>query len=398
MPTGLDALTVQVCGGVDDIDAADWRAVTQGRGFYSSPRWLALIEADSRYDVWYLVVRDADTVLAVLPVYLDAGVVQAGVDAFYDPATVFGSVLPEPGRWRPALLAGGRAGYETELLLRPGLSAPVRRHVLAALTTRLAKLGAAWGVDGIALMYLSAEDAAELAPVTGARPMLTTVSAGIPLDGCATFDDYLARLSAHRRRRVRSEIRDFSSGGFTVRHTRLSESVDRIAGLLAEHHGRYGLADTPALLGGHFAQHAEHLDDLSHVLLCSDGATTVGALLIYEWDHIWYARAVGFADGLRGQSSAFFNLVYYLPIRAAIECGARGYEVGPSTIGAKVKRGAMLSPKWSLLIGPDDVADTWNDRELARWSEELRTIGHPDVTAEWRSVLGRHDNDPETTA
>jgi predicted N-acyltransferase len=249
-------------------------------------------------------------------------------------------------------------------------------------------------VDATALMYLSAEDAAELAPVTGARPMLTTVSAGIPLDGCDTFDDYLAGLSAHRRRRIRSEVRDFASGGFTVRHVRLSEAVDRIAGLLAEHHGRYGLADTPTMLGAHFAQHAEHLDDLSHVLLCSDGATTVGALLIYEWDHVWYARAVGFADGLRGQSSAFFNLVYYLPIRAAIERGIRGYEVGPSTIGAKVKRGAVLTPKWSLLIGAgDSIADTWNDVELARWSEELRTIGHADVTAEWRASLSHHPAD-----
>jgi predicted N-acyltransferase len=397
MPTGLDALTVQVRSAADDIDAADWRAVTAGRGFYSSPRWLAFLEADSRYDVWYLVVRDADAVLAVLPVYLDAGVVHAGVDAFYDPATVFNSALRDPSRWRPALLAGGRAGYETELLLLPGLPPAARQQVLSALVARLAKLAAAWGVDATALMYLSSDTAVELTSVTGASPLLTTVSAGIPLDGCDTFDDYLNGLSAHRRRRIRSEIRDFSSGGFTVRHTRLSESVDRIAPLLAEHHGRYGHADTPDMLGAHFTQQAEHLDDLSHVLLCSDGATTVGALLIYEWDRVWYARAVGFADGVRGQSSAFFNLVYYLPIRAAIERGARGYEVGPSTIGAKVKRGAVLAPRWSLLIGPDDVADGWNDRELTRWSEELRTIGHPDVTPGWRAALGHRAAEGDLT-
>ena len=401
MPTGLDAptvpeaLTVQVCGGAADIDAADWQAVTAGRGFYSSPRWLALIEADSRYDVWYLVVRNGIEVLAVLPVYLDAGVVQAGVDAFYDPGTVFGTALRAPDRWRPALLAGGRAGYDTDLLLRPGLPTPLRRQVLAALTGRLSKLARAWGVDVTALMYLSGEDAAELAPVTGAPPLLTTVGAGIPLDGCTTFDDYLAGLSGHRRRRVGSEIREFEKGPFTVRHVRLSDAVDRIAALLAEHHGRYGIADTPAMLGGHFAQHAEHLDDLSHVLLCEDTGITVGALLIYEWDQVWYARAVGFADGLRGQASAFFNLVYYLPIRAAIERGIRGYEVGPSTIGAKVKRGAVLTPRWSLLIGGDPaladeawtMADGWNDTQLSRWSEDLRAMGHPEVTDEWRANL-----------
>jgi hypothetical protein len=385
-------LTVHVLGAVDEITEADWRAVTRGRGFYSSPRWLRLVEDDPWHDVWYLAVRDEARLLGVLPVYLATGPRQAAVDAFYDPAAVFvePSGAGDPARWRPALVAGGRAGYETELLLRPGLPAATRREVLAAIVARLRRLAKVWGVDATAFMYLTPDAARELGPVLGARPLLATASASVPLAGCDTFDDYLGRLGGHRRRRVRHEIQEFARGGLTIREARLSDTVGVLAPLLAEHHGRYGLAEDGAMLAAHLGRHAEHLDDLARVLLCQDGGRTVGALLAYEWEDGWYARAVGLADGLRG---AYFNLVYYEPIRLAVQRGAARYAVGPSTIGAKVKRGAVLEPRWSLLDGTDRVAADisrlsagWNDQQLKEWDEQLRQIGHEAGTETWSAT------------
>jgi hypothetical protein len=382
-------LTVQVIGAVDEIGDADWRAVTQGRGFYSSPRWLRFVEDDPWHDVWYLAVRDDVHLLGVLPVYLASGPDQAAIDAFYDPGAVFvePAGLGDPARWRPALVAGGRAGYETELLLRPGLSASTRRDVLAAMVSRLRRLGKAWGAAATAFMYLTPDAARELAPVLGAQPLLATASSAIPLAGCATFDDYLDRLGGHRRRRVRHEILEFERSGLTIREARLSDTVGVLAPLLTEHHGRYGLTDSREMLAAHLGKHAEHLDDLAHVLLCQDGGTTVGALLAYEWEDGWYARAVGLADGLRG---AYFNLVYYAPIRMAVERGAGRYVVGPSTIGAKVKRGAVLEPRWSLLDGTGHLADdleqlsvSWNDQQRKEWDERLHQIGHEVSTETW---------------
>ena len=311
------------------------------------------------------------------------------MDTFYDPGAVFvePSGAGDPARWRPALVAGGRAGYETELLLRPDLDAGTRREVLAALVARLRKLAKVWGVDATAFMYLTPDAARELAPVLGAQPLLTTASSAVPLAGCTTFDDYLNRLGGHRRRRVRHEIVDFDRSGLTIREARLSDSVGLLASLLTEHHGRYGLTDSHEMLAAHLGKHAEHLDDLARVLLCQDGDRTVGALLAYEWEDGWYARAVGLADGLRG---AYFNLVYYAPIRMAVERGAGRYVVGPSTIGAKVKRGAVLEPRFSLLDGTDRVvADIgrlsagWNEQQRKEWDERLRQIGHEAGTETW---------------
>lgn len=402
-----DELTVQVLGGVEEIGAQDWGTVTAGRGFYSSARWLRFVEDDPWYDVWYLVARRDHEALGVLPVYLSSGPMRAGVDGFYDPASVFieASGVGDPTGWRPALLAGGRTGYETELLLRPGLPAPTRHRVLAQMLARLDHLACAWGVQATAFMYLTPPAVTELAAVVATPPLLADLTAVIPLDGCDSFDDYLGRLTGHRRRRVRHEVLEFRRSGRVIRRRRLSDAVGILAPLVAAHHRRYGHADTTAMLTTHFSKHALHLDDVGHVLVCEEAGTAVGALLVYEWDDAWYARAVGIADGLRGESAALFNLVYYEPIRLAIERGRTRYLVGPSTIGAKVKRGAILEPRWSLLTGgPCQAADVralaaeWNDRQLARWEAQLREIGHAAPLAAWRAAAGTFAGTPRQSA
>ena len=378
MQTPLD---VQVLGAVQDLGDDDWQAVTAGRGFYSSPRWLAFLEDDPWHDVWYVAVREGPALLGVLPVYLRSGPGQAGADAFYDPATVLFEPAGVAGAeaWRPALLAGGRVGYETELLLRPGLTPGRRAEVLAAMTDRVARLGSAWGVDGTAFMYLTPAAAAELSPVLDAQPLLADVSAAVRLDGCDTFDDYLGLLSGHRRRRIRHEMREFRRDGLSIRPGGLADNVDVLARLMAEHHGRYGLADDEKMLRVHLAAHAAHLGDLARVLLCCDGRTVVGGLLAYEWDGTWYARAVGLADGLRG---AYFELVYYEPIRLAVERGGTRYVVGPGTLDAKLNRGASLEVRWSLLTGSPRVAPAlrtltgvWNERQIPHWRQRLGQLG-----------------------
>jgi predicted N-acyltransferase len=234
-------------------------------------------------------------------------------------------------------------------------------------------------VDGTAFMYLTPAAAAELSPVLDAQPLLADVSAAVRLDGCDTFDDYLGLLSGHRRRRIRHEMREFRRDGLSIRPGGLADNVDVLARLMAEHHGRYGLADDEKMLRVHLAAHAAHLGDLARVLLCCDGRTVVGGLLAYEWDGTWYARAVGLADGLRG---AYFELVYYEPIRLAVERGGTRYVVGPGTLDAKLNRGASLEVRWSLLTGSPRVAPAlrtltavWNDRQIPHWRQRLGQLG-----------------------
>jgi predicted N-acyltransferase len=394
--TTPDDIDVQVVDGADEIADDEWDRVGAGCGLYTSRPWLRSLEDDPWHDVWYLTARSGGELLGLLPLYLSSGLASAGSDAYYDPSAVLaGAPLGDPARWSPALLAGSRTGYEGGMLLWPGLTAARRAAVLGALADRLRRLAEAWQVRLSAFMHLTPAAAAELAPVLGTRPLLTEATAVMCLAGVDSFEGFVAALPKRRRARVRAEVREFGGSDLRIRETRLSGAVDVVARLLAAHHHRYGHHDTPQMLGVHFRQQAAHLDEQSRVLLCERDGEALGALLVYEWGDSWYVRAVAADESLRGHPSAFFNLLYYVPLRMAFERGVRRYVIGPSTLAAKVWRGARVEPRWSLLVGADgleaDVArlgDGWNDARLGRWAAELGEIGAEVDVAAWRDDVG----------
>jgi predicted N-acyltransferase len=238
-------------------------------------------------------------------------------------------------------------------------------------------------------MYLTSAAARELRPAFAAgEPLITDVDAVFDLTGIRSFDDFTSPMAKKRRYRIARELRDFEDSSFRLREGRLSEWSEVAGRLLSEHHRRFGHEDTPEMLVDHFGRQAAHLDELSHVLVCEQAGVPVGFVLSYEWDGAWYVRAAGAADGLRGASAAFFNLVYYAPIRAALERGIRRYDVGPSSLQAKLLRGAQLEPRWSLVGGyPDlDRGARWNDAQLLRWDAELAGM-HVPSAGSWRREL-----------
>jgi len=387
MPTASDP-EIAVLDSIDQIGDSKWSALAAGRGFYSSAPWHRFLEGEPSHDVWYVVARTDGLLVGIMPVYLHAGGPAGGVDRFYDPRAVFGA--QEPERTSATMLLGGRVGYETELLLRPGLDPTARARVVGSLVDRCRKLAGAWAHGEIASMYLTPGSAAELAPAFAAEPLLTDVNAAIPLDGLASFEGFLQRLSAHRRRRVAREIRDFAASPYRLRTGRLSECHEIAGGLLAQLHRRHGHADTPEMLVAYLGRQAGHLDALSHVIVCERAGTPIGFLLVYEWEGVWYARAAGLADGLRGASAVLFNVVYYTAIREALERGIRNYSVGPRSLRTKLLRGAELQPCWSLVdvdgLTPVTAA-SWNEAQLARWDAELAGL-HPPVASSWRHAAG----------
>lgn len=377
-------MQISVANGIEEFSAEEWSAVA-GSTFYAGRPWHDFLEADPSYDVWYVAARDDGVLLGVLPIHLHAGGPGGGVDHFYDPRRLFGD---GPSSAAPSLLLGGRAGYETALTLRSGLTPAQRRDVLGALVARAREIARVWGADGVAGLYLTSTATRELAVVFDGDPLLTDVSAAIPLHGLATVDDFLATLSAHRRRRVAREMRDFAGSELRVRSGRLSDWLEPAAALLAQLHRRYGHADTPELLRFHLAAQAEHLDDYSRVLVCERAGAPVAFVLIYEWERVWYARAAGVADGMRGASSVLFNVVYYQAIAQALQRGIARYELGPSSLQTKLLRGARPQPRWSLIELGDPRPRPAAAQRLREWDAELARAGHPPAAWRWWRELG----------
>jgi hypothetical protein len=382
-------MVISVAGSVREFDVWEWSSVARGRGLYASRPWHSFLEADPSYDAWYITARrPSGSLLGVLPVHLHAGGPRGGVDSYYDPVRLFDAERVASGdATTSTLLLGGRAGYSTQMLLDPRLPDEQRAETVAALVTRARQVGAAFCANGLAALYLTPDSARDLASGFGGQPILTDVAASIPLDGLRTFDDYLATLSGHRRRRVAHEVRQFAASGLRVRTGRLSEWCEPAADLLAQSHGRYGHADNPRMLRLHFEQQAEHLDDLSRVVVCERDGEPVAFVLIYEWEETWYARAAGVANGWRGAASVFFNAVYYAGIERAVERGMSRYDVGPSSLKTKLLRGAVLEPRWSLLEVEGLPACGTDKRTLAEWRSTLATVGHAPVVDHWREEL-----------
>jgi predicted N-acyltransferase len=101
--------------------------------------------------------------------------------------------------------------------------------------------------------------------------------------------------------------------------------------------------------------------------------------LFFEWEEVLYARSFGIDyDHTENSSCAYFNLLFYEPIKYAVEHDLIGIHFGPAT-PAKAARGAQIRPLWSLIIGadPDSLPDggrvvAWNQRQLAAWQKVYR--------------------------
>ncbi len=173
-----------------------------------------------------------------------------------------------------------------------------------------------------------------------------------------SFDDYLAGLSGRRRGQVRHEMRCFAKAGGTIDHASGADVAEqlplvaRMENALQRAHG-YAVGDDPYLvlnrtLAGLFGPSLHLLRASLH------GEPVATVTLLHVGDDL-VVRAFGGVDSPRARAAvAYFNLVYYAPIRLALRLGARRVWFGPSALEAKRGRGLALVPLAGA-VGPGDA-------------------------------------------
>lgn len=333
-------MITSVVDSLHDLPAAQWEHLARPAGLYLSHRWLVGEEQDPTATSAYALVRDRrGTLLAAAPLHL----VRDEPNDRYRPGTVL------PPHLRPRVVAGARRGYHNTPLTRPGL-APADRHACLTLLRDTARRFAADHGTTHWWPYLTARAAAGLAPLYPGRPLHLEDDAVIPLPG-TDFDDYVASLPARRRTQVRRERREFAAA-LPVRRHLLADCHEEAGALLAGHqqghgHDRDGVAAMTALL----SRQAAAMGTEARVVAAHDGDRMIAFCLYYHYGATTWIRAVAH-DREHPAPHLYFNLMYYLPIEDAYAHGTTALHAGMTTIEAKRRRGARVSPLYALADEP----------------------------------------------
>lgn len=388
---GADGYEVTRHPSIQDLPAAAWDALTGGN-FYLSHRWLSIVEHDSQPPPVYLAAWSSGGALAGgLPVYrLD----QPPGNHLSDPAFVISDHAGADG-WYPALLAGTRIGYASSILADPGMPADGQAGICQALLDALACYAADGGFASTSLLYLPGPGTAQLAEVPGWPLVFSSAEAVLPVTW-SSFEEYLASLSRHRRANVRSDLRHFSQSRLRTRLVPLGEVAADAAPLAVNVQHKYGHQSSPVRQVRFFGDCAGHLGDDALVFGCFDGGRLIGFGLAFRWRDTLYIRSAGFDYDALPRSGEHFMVMYYEPIRYAIEQGLALVHFGTESFAAKVQRGCSLRPLWSAARRSHQFTgdDLRHFREISRarlhgWDEGFGdALGYLPSQA-WRFVAER---------
>lgn len=141
------------------------------------------------------------------------------------------------------------------------------------------------------------------------------------------FDDFLAKLSAKKRKNIRQERRKVVDSGVVIRQLNGHTATEQDWTIFADFYNRtfeekWG---TPTLNYGFFVEVAKKLPDQVLLVLADLGTETIAGSLMFRSDTHLYGRHWGAKDYV---DSLHFEACYYQGIEYAIAHGLQTFEPG----------------------------------------------------------------------
>lgn len=383
------SLRVRAVERVEEVAAHHWQRLARGKTVYASQPWHRFCEELRPLVQWCLIAeREDGEVLGILPVAVEP---TGRPSNSYDPAHLFGpAVGGEAAPWYPGLVAGARSGFVNELLLGEDASFGGERDVLVAFASAVQELAVEVGATRGWFPYTPRADGAKLCDALGviAAPVFTGGEAILELPKGTTFESYLTSLPSRTRRNARLEIARFRESGASVSWHRLSEVAEEAAPLLHDVNVRHGLHGTIQATRTRIEAQARLLDELSVVFCCRRGGAAVACVAFYVFGRAMFARFYG-CDSAAVDDFEYFNLLFYEPIRYAVENGLQAIHLGLASY-PKLIRGAELRPLWSVVVGEalnHERIETWNTARLRAFLDEHGRLVHGGVDADaWAPI------------
>lgn len=372
-------LTTQSIDHIAEVPAAEWNALADHDHFYQSHEWLSLIERDNTAEARYVLVRNSDGIVGALALYE----VAHEANASYRLERLEASLGIRAGH----LLAGGRRGYHSDLLICDQFAPELADRVADALITEALDVAAGLGHAGLGMFCLPTDAVRRLARVRAVTASFDTAESIVQPTG-GGIEGYLADRTSKQRAKIRREMRAFDDTGWSVRAAPMTECLDVVSRLASNVERRYGHETPDVLLKRLLRREATHVGGQELTLICEDlDGVPVACTVNYCWRDTMYSRVVGLDYERLGRSFAYFNVLLYRCIEAAAERGLNRLSLGQAT-APKVERGAELRPLWMVSISVDAGSarrtglQLTDAAALSRWSEPF---------ADYREAMAEFD-------
>jgi hypothetical protein len=360
-----DRTGVHRIGSAAELPEAGWERLLGPEDFFQSPRWLAVQEVNGATTLDFILrYRSGVPVAGLVTAWADPSVpwLLARPDTLLamseaDQREGAGHCLAEvaggdPATLLPSLVCGGRHLGRTRALTAPEAE-PSDVDAVVAYAERLARER---GAASVCFPHLDVRDAA-LAEVLRHRGYAWHTSEWyswlpVPAGG---FDEYLAGMTQHRRRRVRGERRMLDAAGVEVRIEPLTAILTaRLGQLDANLLAKYGNPASPEFSAKVLARIAEIMGEDALTSVARLDSEIVGFGLVLRWsargDQQWFGHRAGFDYQAKGELPLYYDVLYYRVLEAAAAAGASVLHAGVGSTPAKLARGCLSSEQRSYLL------------------------------------------------
>jgi predicted N-acyltransferase len=362
---------VKILSAAAELEPYGWDDLLLGSGdFYLSLTWLKVLESISSVRPFYLIATDNNgRAVAGLTAYLmdrdappwdfyrlDRVLRRMAALPDRDAHGFVGVRGREPVVVMPNLLLGGRHTAHSRLLLARGLPQAAQREASGILLDEAANLGKDVGARALSFMFVDEDD--RLLSDLSERDYLAFLHAKAAVMDIdfATFDEYLGRFSAHRRRRIRKELRSFAEAGVVFSQHPLGEVVEEITPLGMALEARYGAEDTVAAAQRGHQIVSGALGRRAVALTAEQGGKIRAFVVTMRWDDALILRSAGFDYDFKGKLPLYYGLIFYHVVEYALASGVRKVSYSIESTEAKRSRGCRIINEYGMVRGLDDEA------------------------------------------
>ncbi|MEW2165515.1 GNAT family N-acetyltransferase [Streptomyces sp. NPDC007084] len=345
---------------------AGWDGLLGPEDFFQTPRWLAVQERNSGTTMDFLVRRrGGEPVAGLVAAWADDSVpwLLARPDAMLAHALEDGGtpgareVLREvadgdPAALLPSLVCGGRHLGRTRALAGPDAGP----GDVEALVERAEELAEERGAASVCFPHVDVRDAGltGLLHARGYRSHLSAHYAWLPIPP-GGWDEFLANMSKHRRRRVRLERRALAEAKVEVHLEPLTKALaPRLGELDCNLLRKYGNPASPEHSASLLSWISEVMGEDAMVSVARQDGIIIGFGMVLRsrarGEEQWFGHRAGFDYDAQGKLPLYYDVLYYRVLEAAAREGVAVLHAGIGSIEAKLARGCLASEEHAFLL------------------------------------------------